>query len=238
MRSFTVERNIHTPDALWFLEHTPVFTQGQAGKKEHLLNTGDIPVIQSDRGGQVTYHGEGQLMIYTLFDLKRLKFGIKDLVDSLQQSVIKLLKSYGIEGRTECKAPGVYVNETKIASIGLRVRQGFTYHGMSLNVCMDLEPFTRINPCGFEQLTMVQIQDFQQDITIEQVKKAFIPIFIQSVVEKSHVAKTTREREVCTDPHQNCSDNTANEKNERSKHGCAVKPAIELLGNLLTEGCI
>lgn len=176
MREFTVGRTQHTPDSLWLLEHEPVFTQGQAGKAEHVLAPGDIPVVQSDRGGQVTYHGPGQLMIYTLCDLKRLNMGIKQFVNNLQQTIIDLLAEYDIQGSTKCEAPGVYVNEAKICSLGLRVKRGYTYHGLSLNVCMDLEPFTRINPCGFKQLNMTQIQDFHPLITLDTVIQDIVPL--------------------------------------------------------------
>lgn len=176
MREFTLQRTEQTPDALWLLEHEPVFTQGQAGKPEHLLAPGHIPVVQSDRGGQVTYHGPGQLMIYTLCDLKRLNQGIKDFVAHCQAAIIDLLALYQINAHTECAAPGVYVDGAKICSIGLRVRRGYTYHGLSLNVSMDLEPFSRINPCGFTQLRMVQIKDFMPTITIPQVIQDLVPI--------------------------------------------------------------
>ncbi|MCS5710572.1 lipoyl(octanoyl) transferase LipB [Candidatus Berkiella aquae] len=189
MREFTLQRNETTPDAIWLLQHEPVFTQGQAGKAEHLLAPGDIPVVQSDRGGQVTYHGPGQLMIYTLCDLKRLNMGIKTFVNHLQQSIIDLLALYGIQGHTQCSAPGVYVDNDKICSIGLRVRRGYTYHGLSLNVSMDLEPFTRINPCGFHQLRMIQIQDFYPTITLPTVIQDLIPILQHRLWRNSHHEK-------------------------------------------------
>ncbi len=177
MKGYTQERDEISQDALWLLEHQPVFTQGQAGKAEHVLNPGSIPLVQSDRGGQVTYHGPGQLMIYTLFDLKRLQLGIKDFVQILEQSIITMLKSYGINAHTQCKAPGVYVDNAKICSIGLRIRHFRAYHGLSLNVNMDLSPFKRINPCGFKQLKMTQISDFVPDITVDKVAKAY-PCFL------------------------------------------------------------
>ncbi len=176
MREFTLQRTIDTPDALWLMEHEPVFTQGQAGKPEHLLAPGNIPVVQSDRGGQVTYHGPGQLMIYTLWDLKRQNMGIKDFVQHCQAAIVDLLAKYQIGAQTQCAAPGVYVDGAKIGSIGLRVRRGYTYHGLSLNVSMDLEPFSRINPCGFTQLRMVQIKDFLPSITLPQVIQDLVPI--------------------------------------------------------------
>lgn len=156
MQQFTQQRNAETVDEIWLLEHHPVFTQGQNGKPEHLLDAGDIPVVKTDRGGQITYHGPGQLMVYTLIDLKRKKFTIRELVTHLEQSVISLLADYQIQAYAQCKAPGVYVAETKICSIGLRIRRGCAYHGIAFNVAMDLAPFDRINPCGFLGLKMTQ----------------------------------------------------------------------------------
>lgn len=158
-RAFTDARSDDTPDELWFLQHHPVFTQGQAGKAEHLLTPGDIPVVQSDRGGQVTYHGPGQLVVYFLLDLRRLGYGIRSLVTRLETALIETLSGYGIEANSRRDAPGVYVNGAKIASLGLRVRRGCSYHGIALNVDMDLEPFTRINPCGYQGLRMTQLGD-------------------------------------------------------------------------------
>jgi lipoyl(octanoyl) transferase len=178
MREYTLNRTSETRDALWLLEHYPVFTQGQAGKAEHVLDAGAIPVIQSDRGGQVTYHGPGQLMIYTLFDLKRLNIGLKTYVQKLEQSIMDLLQGYGILAHTQCNAPGVYVESAKICSLGLRVRHQRTYHGMSLNVNMDLSPFSQINPCGFSQLKMTQIRDFIPHITIAKVMQDIQPLLL------------------------------------------------------------
>jgi lipoyl(octanoyl) transferase len=158
MREFTLARDDDTLDELWFLEHEPVFTQGQAGKAEHVLAAGDIPVVQSDRGGQVTYHGPGQLMGYVMVDLQRLGYGIRSLVTRLEQAMVDCLDGYGIEAAGRPDAPGVYVGGSKIASLGLRVRKGRTYHGLALNVAMDLEPFARINPCGFRGLQMTQVR--------------------------------------------------------------------------------
>lgn len=157
MREFTLARGPQTPDEIWFLEHDPVFTQGQAGKSEHVLAPGDIPVVQSDRGGQVTYHGPGQLMAYVLLDLQRLGYGIRSLVSRLEQAVVATLAGYGITAAGRPDAPGVYAGDDKIASLGLRVRKGCSYHGLALNVAMDLEPFSRINPCGFQGLHMTQV---------------------------------------------------------------------------------
>lgn len=157
MRQLTDSRDADTPDELWLLQHPRVFTQGQAGKAEHLLAPGDIPVIQVDRGGQVTYHGPGQWVIYLMVDLKRHSFGIRSLVDLIEQSIVQLLSEYGIDSAPRADAPGVYVDGEKIASLGLRVRRGCSYHGLALNVDMDLEPFQRINPCGYEGLQVTSM---------------------------------------------------------------------------------
>ena len=159
MREFTDQRNAGTPDEIWLTEHEPVFTQGQAGKAEHLLMPGDIPVVQTDRGGQVTYHGPGQLVAYLLFDLRRLQLTVRGLVSGIEQAVTETLAGYGIVAAPRADAPGVYVAGAKIASLGLRVRRGCSYHGLSLNVNMDLEPFSRINPCGLQGMEVVQIAD-------------------------------------------------------------------------------
>jgi lipoyl(octanoyl) transferase len=159
MRAFTDGRTQDTPDELWLLQHPPVFTLGQAGRAEHLLDPGEIPVIQTDRGGQVTYHGPGQLIAYLLVDLRRVGLGVKGLVRLLEGAVIGLLAGYGIEAEARADAPGVYVAGAKIASLGLRVRRGCSYHGLSLNVDMDLTPFLRINPCGHPGLAVTQLAD-------------------------------------------------------------------------------
>ena len=159
MRAFTDVRSEDTPDELWLLQHLPVFTLGQAGRPEHLLAPGETPVVQSDRGGQVTYHGPGQIIAYVLVDLHRAGLGVKGLVHLLEGAAIALLAGYGIEAQARNDAPGVYVAGAKIASLGLRVRRGCSYHGLSLNVDMDLEPFGRINPCGYPGLAVTQIAD-------------------------------------------------------------------------------
>ena len=156
MREFTLARDERTDDEIWLLEHPPVFTLGQASQPEHLLMPGGIPVVQSDRGGQVTYHGPGQLVTYILVDLHRLGYGVRSLVDRIEKAMIETLGRYGIEAHARRDAPGVYVGDRKIGSLGLRVRHGRSYHGLSLNVKMDLEPFTRINPCGYAGLQMTQ----------------------------------------------------------------------------------
>jgi lipoyl(octanoyl) transferase len=159
MTEFTNQRTPDAIDQLWLVEHPPVFTQGQAGKAEHLLFPGDIPVVQSDRGGQVTYHGPGQLVAYPLLDLRRLKIGVRELVTLIEQTIIATLAHYGIDSAAKPDAPGVYVNGDKIASLGLRVRRGCSFHGLALNVAMDLAPFQRINPCGYQGLQMTQMKD-------------------------------------------------------------------------------
>ena len=159
MRAFTDTRAADTLDELWSVEHPPVFTQGLAGKAEHLLAPGDIPVIRVDRGGQVTYHGPGQVVVYCLLDVRRLGFSVRALVTALERSVIDLLAAHGVAAHARPDAPGVYVGDAKVASLGLRIRQGRSYHGLSLNVAMDLEPFTRINPCGYRGLRVTQLRD-------------------------------------------------------------------------------
>ena len=159
MQRFTSDRGPETNDEIWLLQHYPVFTQGQAGKAEHLLLPGDIPVVQADRGGQVTYHGPGQLVCYVMLDVRRLGFGVRDLVSRIEQSIVDLLASYDVLAVSKPDAPGVYVNGDKIASLGLRIRNGRSFHGLALNVDMDLEPFGRINPCGYAGMRMTQLAD-------------------------------------------------------------------------------
>ncbi|QBR85361.1 lipoyl(octanoyl) transferase LipB [Legionella israelensis] len=178
MKDFTIERNPLSDDELWLLEHMPVYTQGQAGKAEHILNPQDIPVIQTDRGGQITYHGPGQLVAYVLMDIKRKNIGIRTLVSSLEKILIAVLCHFDIKANIRCGAPGVYVDDKKIASIGLRVKNGCTYHGIALNVNMDLTPFKGINPCGFRQMEMTRISAFSPDIQMEQVCEQFVKNFI------------------------------------------------------------
>lgn len=169
MRVFTNQRDANTPDEIWVLEHPPVFTQGQNGKPEHVLQPGNIPVIKTDRGGQVTYHGPGQLIIYPLIDIQRRKINVRQLVTLLENTVIALLKQYKIQGIAKREAPGVYVNQKKICSIGLRIRRGYSYHGLALNVAMDLEPFSRINPCGFSELKMTQLSERVNSVNINEI---------------------------------------------------------------------
>ena len=158
MREFTASRGADTPDELWLLQHPRVFTQGIAGKAEHVLAPGDIPVVPVDRGGQVTYHGPGQWVVYLLINLKRRGMGVRALVDLIEQSIVETLAEFDVTAAADPKAPGVYVDGEKIASLGLRVRRGCSYHGLSLNVDMDLEPFSRINPCGYEGLQVTSLR--------------------------------------------------------------------------------
>ncbi len=174
MRAFTDDRTPETPDEFWALEHDPVLTLGQAGKREHLLALTDIPVVQTDRGGQVTYHGPGQLVIYLMIDIRRLGVGVRSLVDGIEQAVIDLLDEFGIVGVARRDAPGVYVDDRKIAALGLRVRRGCSYHGLSLNVDMDLSPFSTINPCGYEGLEVTQLADLGVDEPLSSVSSRLV----------------------------------------------------------------
>ncbi|BEI22456.1 Octanoate-[acyl-carrier-protein]-protein-N-octanoyltransferase [Vibrio fluvialis I21563] len=174
MHDFTDQRDDSTRDEVWLVEHNPVFTQGQAGKAEHLLNTGDIPVVQSDRGGQVTYHGPGQIVAYFLINLRRKKLGVRELVTDIENLVINTLKAYNIDSAARPDAPGVYVDGKKICSLGLRIRKGCSFHGLALNVNMDLSPFLRINPCGYEGMEMVQVSNLGGPTHIEDVEQQLI----------------------------------------------------------------
>lgn len=170
MRRFTDQRTAETGDEVWLVEHPAVFTQGQAGKAEHLLIPGDIPVVQTDRGGQVTYHGPGQLVAYLLLDVRRLGIGVRELVSRIEGSLIALLASFDVEAAAKPDAPGVYVDGAKIASLGLRIRNGRSFHGLALNVDMDLAPFRRINPCGYAGLAMTQLRDQAGPIDPSEVR--------------------------------------------------------------------
>jgi lipoyl(octanoyl) transferase len=174
MQEFTDARADDTPDELWLVEHDPVFTLGQAGRPEHVLAPGDIPVLQVDRGGQVTYHGPGQIVAYPLLDLRRLKIGVRDYVCRIEQAVIDTLADWNIEGRRRDGAPGVYVNGAKVAALGIRVRRGCTFHGLAFNIAMDTEPFRRINPCGFEGLQVVSMLDLGGPASPDAVKPALV----------------------------------------------------------------
>ncbi|MCC5867954.1 MAG: lipoyl(octanoyl) transferase LipB [Gammaproteobacteria bacterium] len=173
MQAFTEQRGPETRDEIWFLEHAPVFTLGLNGDPAHVLAAGDIPVIKTDRGGQVTYHGPGQLVVYPLLDLRRLGLGIRSLVTALEHSVIAMLASWDIEACARADAPGVYVEGAKVASIGLRVRRGASYHGVAINVDLDLAPFSRINPCGYEALPMTRICDLRKGASVASVLPAY-----------------------------------------------------------------
>ena len=172
MQRFTETRAPDTQDEIWLAEHPPVFTLGLNASREHLLDPGEIPVVQIDRGGQVTYHGPGQVMVYPLIDLKRAVLGVRDLVTALEQSVVDLLRERNIEAKSRADAPGVYVDGRKVASVGLRVRRGSSYHGMALNVDLDLEPFSRINPCGMRGLAMTDLRRLGVGVAVEEAGDA------------------------------------------------------------------
>lgn len=179
MMDFTRDRTDETSDEIWLLEHSPVFTQGQAGKAEHVLFPGDIPVVQSDRGGQVTYHGPGQLIAYPLLNLRRLNIGVRDLVTMIEQTIVAVLEHYAISAYPKRDAPGVYVDGAKIASLGLRVRRSCSFHGLSLNVSLDLSPFSRINPCGYQGLQMTRMADLLPEVpTMAQVAEQLVDQFV------------------------------------------------------------
>lgn len=173
MQEFTLNRNDKTLDEIWILEHPPVYTQGQAGKSEHILNRNLIPIIQSDRGGQVTYHGPGQLVVYFLLDCRRHQLSIKQLVLGIEALIIDVLNAYNIDGHRICGAPGIYVHHQKIASLGLRIKNHCSYHGLALNIDMNLQPFADINPCGYEQLIMTQMKTLNPSINIKTVTATF-----------------------------------------------------------------
>lgn len=186
MHDFTDSRDETTPDEIWLVEHLPVFTQGQAGKAEHLLMTGDIPVIQSDRGGQVTYHGPGQQVMYVLLNLKRRKLGVRELVTLLEQTVVNTLAEYGIDAHPRADAPGVYVGEMKICSLGLRIRKGCSFHGLALNINMDLAPFLRINPCGYAGMEMTQMCQWVATATPDIIRPVLLKNFLALLNNPPH----------------------------------------------------
>ncbi|HEY3488419.1 MAG TPA: lipoyl(octanoyl) transferase LipB [Gammaproteobacteria bacterium] len=181
MQAFTKARDDSTADELWFVEHPPVYTQGVSGKAEHVLDAHDIPIVQSNRGGQVTYHGPGQIVMYVLFDLRRRKIGIRDLVTQLEKAIIELLQGYGVAAVARVDAPGVYVANAKIAALGLRVSQGCSYHGLALNVDMDLNPFRWINPCGFRGLEVTQLKDLGIGDNQAQIKTKLLQIIAKNM---------------------------------------------------------
>ena len=186
MQAFTDSRDTDTPDELWLLEHSPVFTLGQAGRDEHVLAPGDIPVLHVDRGGQVTYHGPGQIVAYPLLDLRRLRIGVRDLVRRIEQGVIDLLKDHGVEAARSPGAPGVYVDGVKIAALGLRVRRGCSFHGLAFNVDMDLEPFSRINPCGFAGLEVTCLSQFAP-VQFDQVQAQLVEYLSRELGFEGHL---------------------------------------------------
>lgn len=181
MHQFTDQRDDATPDEIWLVEHHPIFTQGQAGKSEHLLMPGDIPVVQSDRGGQVTYHGPGQQVMYVMVNLKRRKVGVRQLVTAIEQTVVETLAQLGVNASARADAPGVYVDGKKICSLGLRIRNGCSFHGLALNVAMDLTPFLRINPCGYAGLEMTQLSQLKPTVQMDDVKPLLIENFARQL---------------------------------------------------------
>jgi lipoyl(octanoyl) transferase len=180
MQSFTDTRTAATPDEIWFLEHPPVFTLGMNAAPEHVLAAGDIPVVQIDRGGQVTYHGPGQLVVYPLLDVRRAGMGVRQLVMALENAIIDVLASWNITALARRDAPGVYVDGRKVASIGLRIRRGSSYHGLAFNVAMDLEPFQRINPCGYRGLEVIDLRSLGVDASVQEVADALSPRLLAS----------------------------------------------------------
>lgn len=189
MQQFNQNRTESTSDEIWLLQHPAVFTLGLNGKREHLLDIGTIPLVETDRGGQVTYHGPGQLIAYLLFDIKRRKLGIREMVTRLEQSVVEFLADQGIAAESKRQAPGVYVDDEKIAALGLRVKQGGSYHGLSLNVDLDLQPFERINPCGYEGLKATSMAKLGQKLTAAQVEGLYLPYLCQQfgIEEINHI---------------------------------------------------
>lgn len=179
MKTFTNQRDANTADEIWFLEHAPVFTQGQNGKPEHILNPGDIPIVQTDRGGQVTYHGPGQLMVYVLVDLRRAKFNVREFVSALENAVIDLLARYHTTATAKQEAPGVYIKDEKICSIGLRIRKGCSYHGLAFNINLNIEPFSRINPCGFSNLRMTQLVEHGGPDNVQSAAMELLPFLLK-----------------------------------------------------------
>jgi lipoyl(octanoyl) transferase len=179
MQAFTDDRDATTPDEIWFCEHPPVFTLGLNAAKEHLLTPGDIEVVQIDRGGQVTYHGPGILMVYPLIDIRRANIGVRRLVTALEQSVVDLAAQYGIDAAAKPEAPGVYAGGAKLASVGLRIRRGASFHGMAVNVDGDLEPFSRINPCGYQGLEMTDFRRLGVKLSLEDAARKLEPLFLQ-----------------------------------------------------------
>lgn len=181
MQSFTDHRDEQAIDEIWVVEHPPVFTQGQAGKEEHLLAPGDIPVVPVDRGGQVTYHGPGQLVVYFLIDIRRRKMGVRQLVTAIENTIVNVLAEYGVSAAPRADAPGVYIGAEKVCSLGLRIRRGCSFHGLALNVNMDLSPFLRINPCGYAGMVMTQTSAHNGPQNVEEAAKLVVSHFAQEL---------------------------------------------------------
>ncbi len=181
MQAFTLERDKESADEIWIVEHPPVYTMGLSGKREHLLNIGNIPLVETDRGGQVTYHGPGQLVVYLLLDIERLKIGIRELVTLLERAMTETLSQYGIKSKAKADAPGVYVEGKKIGSVGLRVKRGCCYHGLSLNNDMDLSPFNNINTCGYAGLEVTQLSDLNVNINTHELAVPVVHQIIQAI---------------------------------------------------------
>jgi lipoyl(octanoyl) transferase len=189
MQKFTAERDCDSADEIWFLEHAPIFTLGMNASRAHLVSPGDIPVLQIDRGGEVTYHGPGQLVVYPLIDLKRAALGVRDLVSALEASVVNYVAEFGIKAQSRRDAPGVYVGQRKLASLGIRIRRGASYHGLALNVDMDLAPFARINPCGFAGLQMTQLADLGGPSAVAVVAQDFATHLVRALFANVEVIK-------------------------------------------------
>lgn len=185
MQDFTEQRNKNSVDQIWLVEHHPVFTQGRAGKAEHILQSTTIPIVESDRGGQITYHGPGQLIAYLLIDIRRKAFNVRSLVSTIEQSIISLLGDYQITAMAKIDAPGVYVNNKKIASLGLKIRKGCSFHGLALNVDMDLSPFLQINPCGYAGLEMTQCKNEGLDLSVKELA----PLLVQKLNQQLHYSQ-------------------------------------------------
>lgn len=190
MQDFTNSRTPDTPDEIWLLEHEPVFTQGQAGKAEHVLAAGDIPVVQADRGGQVTYHGPGQLIAYLLLDVRRSPMNVRELVSLMEDALVAVLAEYGVEAHARPDAPGVYVGDAKIASLGLRIRRGCSFHGLGFNVSTDLEPFSRINPCGYAGMAMTRLADLASRVDFADVQARLLQQLLTRLGNPEHETLT------------------------------------------------
>ena len=199
MQTFTHQRDEQTLDEIWVLHHHRVFTQGQAGNAEHILAAGNIPVVQTERGGQVTYHGPGQLVLYPMLDTQRLKIGVRDLVSLIEDAMIETLSELGIKANADPDAPGVYVNGKKIASLGLRIRKGFSFHGLAINVNMDMQPFSRINPCGYQGLEMTQVIDIhspKMDKNSSELMQTTQNILLRILIKKLGYLHIERKRKL------------------------------------------